>query len=347
MVRAEDIVWKPLYCNNMISNGLSGYYTLMFKEQEYENTFTGYKWTITFQYKENKTSKDCLDQQIEAYILHLNQYRNLEKLFEYPDPTPIGGDATFISANVSETERKKNFGLYDSVNNTGDFIRAYSTLDDAKNGALERCKWYGLDEDTALIKGRNSRKKAFIISGSDFDKLTLFKKQHSECGYGTAGDKMIYSFIPTGIGTAITVECSCGQKLMLGDFLDRDETEYNAAEHEPLTSEDIKNAEFEDAANKILFLKNPRRYRAVSAADQTFEAIYNYAVGVAAYADERIAASILYKESLDELHRSVKNYTGDDEEDIKRFYNYFECRIREELGKYKCTNKKILEALSE
>ena len=58
----------------------------------------------------------------------------------------------------------------------------------------------------------------FEIGGDDLVKLKKFRRRHEACFCGSAGDKYVYEFIPTGLGTVITVTCSCGKKLGLGDF---------------------------------------------------------------------------------------------------------------------------------
>ena len=66
-------------------------------------------------------------------------------------------------------------------------------------------------------------KISFEIAGSDYKKLEAFKSDHEKCLKDMTDAKYEYSFIPTGIGTFITVTCSCGEKLLLsseafGDF---------------------------------------------------------------------------------------------------------------------------------
>ncbi|MCR5649728.1 MAG: hypothetical protein K6F86_00930 [Lachnospiraceae bacterium] len=62
----------------------------------------------------------------------------------------------------------------------------------------------------------------FKITGNDMRNLRKFRKQHKNCPQVTACDQFNYSFTPTGLGLAISVKCSCGQELMLGDFMDYD-----------------------------------------------------------------------------------------------------------------------------
>ncbi len=62
----------------------------------------------------------------------------------------------------------------------------------------------------------------FGIVGEDVRRLKEFKKQHEKCfekHHDVSGAQYEYCFIPTGLGTVITVKCPCGAVLNLGDFL--------------------------------------------------------------------------------------------------------------------------------
>lgn len=44
--------------------------------------------------------------------------------------------------------------------------------------------------------------------------------------------------------------------------------------------------------------------------------------------------------------KEIRNYEGlNEEEKIAAFYEYFECHVREELEKYNCKNKSLMDAL--
>ena len=189
----------------------------------------------------------------------------------------------------------------------------------------------------------SEEKITFEINGTDYVNLKKFEKQHKHCLSGTCGDKLSYSFIPTGMGLAITVKCSCGQKLSLGNFMDYDSGEYDEKKHRPLTEEDLKNQRFEEAVNAILVLENPRMFRIAMRVDQCFDLIYAYAAGLSMYADERIAKAILPRIELDELHSEIKNYTGADEENIQKFYKYFKKKVLDELETYHSENERLRE----
>lgn len=120
----------------------------------------------------------------------------------------------------------------------------------------------------------------FKVTGRDAEKLNEFQKLHDGCLEGMAGGRFSYSFSPTSLGMAITVSCSCGQKLFLGNFMDHDEKEVDMSKYGPLSQTDIENKKFEEDAFRILQMESPRICMIASARKQTFEMIYFFAVGV-------------------------------------------------------------------
>ena len=182
---------------------------------------------------------------------------------------------------------------------------------------------------------------SFEISGVDFDKLKKFKKQHEHCISGTAGDKLSYTFVPTALGLAATIKCSCGRDLLLGNFMDHETGEYDEAKYRPLTKDDLINQKFEEAVQRILMLENPRTFRVAFRKDQSFDLIYAFAIGIAQYADPRVSKSILYKLELDEMHSEHDNYTGTDAENISKFFEHFKKNVLVELDQYHSENEKL------
>ncbi len=190
-------------------------------------------------------------------------------------------------------------------------------------------------------------KIVFEITGNDFENVKKFRNQHKDCFQGMAGEQFEYSYIPTGLGTAISVKCSCGQVIKLGDFLDYDSGEYNEDQNRVSTEEDKKNEKFEEAALRILQMKNPRLCRMAFGKDQDFDLIYMISTyGIASLADERIGKCILWMNRRDTNGKRIENYKNlDEKEKIEAFFKFFEEHVREELLKYDCKNKKLLEIL--
>lgn len=183
----------------------------------------------------------------------------------------------------------------------------------------------------------------FEITGRDCEHVKKFTEQHKDCPMKSLGEKFAYTFIPTGIGIAITVSCTCGQKILLGDIVENDTEEYDEERYKVLTQEDIDNQNFEEAVMSILHHKNPRTFQMIYSCEQNFEMIYTHAIKVARKSDERISNAILYKNTFE---NEEENYTGTDEEKIQRFFSYFEECIRKEIEKYHCTNQSLMSLLA-
>ena len=190
-------------------------------------------------------------------------------------------------------------------------------------------------------------KISFEIDGNDLKNVKKFRKQHKNCFQGMNGEQFEYSFMPTGLGLAASVKCSCGQKLTIGSFMDYDFGEYDEYENRVLTEEDHKNKKFEDAVLRILQMKSPRLFRIGFGKDQSFDMIYAIsAYGIASVGDERIGRCILWLCDRGKNGEQIKNYEGlNEEEKIAAFYKYFEDHVREELSRYECRNKGLLDAL--
>ena len=194
----------------------------------------------------------------------------------------------------------------------------------------------------------NEDKIVFEIAGKDYKNLKKFWKQHNKCMRGTACDQFEYSFVPTSLGIAASVTCSCGQTLRVGDFLDKEPEEYDEDKYRVLTEADRVNEKFEEAALEILQLKDPRIFRMSFLKDQDFETIYAVSAGVAAVSDGRISKCMLYKKGQIRMGTSFPNYEDMDvKEKIKTFYDHFESGIKEEIAKYNCRNEQLLRYLSE
>ena len=190
-------------------------------------------------------------------------------------------------------------------------------------------------------------KITFEIEGNDLKNVKKFRKQHKNCFQGTTGEQFEYSFTPTGLGLAASVRCSCGQSLTIGSFMDYDSGEYDEFENRVLTEEDHKNKRFEDAVLRILQMKSPRLFRIGFQKDQSFDMIYAIsAYGIASVGDERIGRCILWLCDRGKNGKEIWNYEGlNEEEKIAAFYKYFEDHVRDELNKYDCRNKGLLDAL--
>jgi len=105
----------------------------------------------------------------------------------------------------------------------------------------------------------------------------------------------------------------------------------------------LNNEQFEEAAQLILILENPRHFRTAMGMEHNFEIIYAYSVGLAHYGDPRIPKSILYKYRYDENRNKKLNYTGTEKENISKFFGHFKKNVLVEMNKYHSENQRLRE----
>lgn len=137
-LREEDLTWHNYYPNNMIGNGVEGCYSLLFMAEK--GRIYCCKWTILYQQEECEPGCCYRDAPIEAYNLFKRSYYDVKGPMNYPNPEE---EQDLLSESV-DTFRS------DGVNDEGDFIRSYKTLEEAKLGAVARCGWQRLNRDTIL-----------------------------------------------------------------------------------------------------------------------------------------------------------------------------------------------------
>ena len=124
----SDFVWKKLYANNNPHNPELGEYALIFKNVE--ERIVGYKFTILYQRKEIAPLHYLGDNSpIEYYVLLEQRYDDVQgplNLLDVPQENKY--QTAFDNCNTLDDC---------SANDYGDFIRAFKTMDEAKNYALE------------------------------------------------------------------------------------------------------------------------------------------------------------------------------------------------------------------
>ena len=130
-IKPEDLEWKALYPNNVLQNTKHGIYSIAHTVRE-DGSLYASKWSIVYQMEEFEPMGSRFDAEVEAYILFHKRFFNLEEPLSYPEP--------------SNCEMDEGYG----VNDYGHFIRAYKTLDEAKEGAAARCMWQGINRDTIM-----------------------------------------------------------------------------------------------------------------------------------------------------------------------------------------------------
>lgn len=147
-LREEDLVWKPLYPNNMTGNGQEGFYSLIFKRDG--DRIYACKWTIEYQYEETEPMSHISSAPIEAYNLFMARYFNVQGPLSYPEP----------AKDLDWREKEEITFSACGVNTYGDFVRSYRALEEAKKGAVARCGWQGLNRDTILCEEEYKGKTA-------------------------------------------------------------------------------------------------------------------------------------------------------------------------------------------
>lgn len=188
----------------------------------------------------------------------------------------------------------------------------------------------------------------FEISGEQLKNVKRFRKQHKKCVMGTFADRFEYTFMPTSLGLVASIKCSCGRSMPLGDFMDFESEGYDEDKYGVLTEEEKENSEFEEAAKRILFFRNPQHFRMAFRQAMTFELLYTYVIGLSAYADRRIRESILYKYNLDKYHKEILNYKDCEEsKKIEKFFKYFIKSVKKEISKYDCKDEMLLQYLND
>ncbi len=137
----EDMKWKPLHINNMLSNSIMGYYTFLFKKQA-DGSISGYKWTVVYQAEESEYGMMKNPVTIEVYNLYFKEYRNVAGVLGYREP-----GYTDWQCYVKST-------IQDGVHSYGKFVRSYKTLELAKGAALywNGCSGWGNVDKSNIIR---------------------------------------------------------------------------------------------------------------------------------------------------------------------------------------------------
>lgn len=130
-LKPEDLVWKPIYPNNILSNGIEGCYALVLRKDP-DGRIYGRKYSILFQKEEDPEHLGegilALHARTELYILLEKGYYDVSGPLDYPEPAE-GGHSPF-----SQSEQENTFHSC-GVNDYGRFVRAYPTLELAKKRA--------------------------------------------------------------------------------------------------------------------------------------------------------------------------------------------------------------------
>lgn len=137
-LKPEDLVWKPIYPNNILSNNMEGYYTLILRKGT-DGKIYGRKYSILFQKEEDPAhlGEGVLSRnaKTELYILFENSYSDVVGPLDYPEPTEHGRPL-FDKAEQGNTFRSSG------VNDFGRFVWAYLTMDWPRSGRSSNIRLY-------------------------------------------------------------------------------------------------------------------------------------------------------------------------------------------------------------
>lgn len=153
LLKPDSFEWHKLYYNNCIPNDedmetslLQGYYLLLFKSMN-ASRIDGVMMTIAFQREQCSEGVEEMNAKVEAYNLFYQRFEDVRGPLEIPakqDKSPM---------KEFEKSFQGRLSCY-SVNARGKFIRSYSSLEEAKKGAMYWLKvWGGIDSENVIPYG--------------------------------------------------------------------------------------------------------------------------------------------------------------------------------------------------
>jgi hypothetical protein len=153
LLKPDSFEWHKLYYNNCIpkdedveTSFLQGYYLLLFKSIN-ASRIDGVMMTIAFQRDQCSEGVEEMNAKVEAYNLFYQRFEDVRGPLEIPakqDKSPM---------KEFEKSFQGRLSCY-SVNTRGKFIRSYSSLEEAKKGAMYWLKvWGGIDSENVIPHG--------------------------------------------------------------------------------------------------------------------------------------------------------------------------------------------------
>ena len=151
LLNPDAFEWRKLYFNNSIPKDdtdkwLQGYYLLLFKKVD-TCRIDGSMMTIVFQRELSEEGVHRNDSKIEAYNLFYQRFEDVRGPLEIPE----------FQGGSPMKELEESFAGYLTcycVNTRDEFIRSYSSLEEAKKGAMFWLKvWGGIDSETVIPYG--------------------------------------------------------------------------------------------------------------------------------------------------------------------------------------------------
>ena len=153
LLEPDSFEWHKLYYNNSITkdvdvetSSLQGYYLLLFKSINISR-IDGVMMTIAFQREQCSEGVEEMNAKVESYNLFYQRFEDVRGPLEIPakqDKSPM---------KEFEKSFQGRLSCY-SVNARGKFVRSYSSLEEAKKGAMYWLKvWGGIDSENVIPYG--------------------------------------------------------------------------------------------------------------------------------------------------------------------------------------------------
>lgn len=153
LLKPDSFEWHKLYYNNCIpkdvdveTSSLQGYYLLLFKSINISR-IDGVMMTIAFQREQCSEGVEEMNAKVESYNLFYQRFEYVRGPLEIPakqDKSPM---------KEFEKSFQGRLSCY-SVNARGKFVRSYSSLEEAKKGAMYWLKvWGGIDSENVIPYG--------------------------------------------------------------------------------------------------------------------------------------------------------------------------------------------------
>lgn len=153
LLKPDSFEWHKLYYNNCIpkdvdveTSSLQGYYLLLFKSINISR-IDGVMMTIAFQREQCSEGVEEMNAKVESYNLFYQRFEDVRGPLEIPakqDKSPM---------KEFEKSFQGRLSCY-SVNARGKFVRSYSSLEEAKKGAMYWLKvWGGIDSENVIPYG--------------------------------------------------------------------------------------------------------------------------------------------------------------------------------------------------
>lgn len=151
LLKPNAFEWRKLYYNNDIPTDdtdkwIQGYYLLLFKKVD-TCRIDGSMMTIAFQREQSEEGVHSIDAKIEAYNLFYRRFEDVRGPLEIPE----------CQGGSPMKELEESFAGYltcYSVNSRDGFIRSYSSLEEAKKGAMYWLKVRGgIDSENVIPYG--------------------------------------------------------------------------------------------------------------------------------------------------------------------------------------------------